>query len=102
MAKLPSIHDERRRRIVQALSGRTLREAIELPDVRKDLYEEAAAGGDDALVTPEMLANAEKLRAYERQAGPTLQLFYSTDDLILVPGFLGSALYDVGRTASSG
>ena len=56
---------------------------------------EAASTDPDRLVPPDLIRVAEEARAV--QAGkPPLGMFFSTDDVILVPGFMGSELTDVG------
>ena len=63
----------------------------------EDLEAEAAAhaaGDRYRLATPEMLAQIRKLQVLQAQSSRELSLFKSTDDVIIVPGLLGSALED--------
>jgi hypothetical protein len=103
---MPDPKYERRSRIASALYGRPLNRALALqqkpaskgvPSLWEDLEGEAAdhaAGDSSALVTPEMLAQIRKLQTQEHAAGRELGLFNSTDDVIIIPGFMGSALED--------
>ena len=103
---MPDPKYERRSRIASALYGRPLNRALALqqkpaskgvPSLWEDLEGEAAdhvAGDSSALVTPEMLAQIRKLQSQEHAAGRELGLFNSTDDVIIIPGFMGSALED--------
>src|SRR5882724_541421 len=56
---------------------------------------EAEASDPDGLITPDGLAYLKVLREERRPAGMRMALFFSTDDLIVVPGLLGSTLRDV-------
>ncbi|MBX6314438.1 MAG: trypsin-like peptidase domain-containing protein, partial [Isosphaeraceae bacterium] len=89
----------RRRRLLAQAQGRALDEAYFHRGIRKDLVAEAADAAPDALVTPEMLAQLRELIAAKavtgagvRAAGP--ELFLSTETVVIVPGFLASALGD--------
>lgn len=96
MANIPPIdRDERRRRILQAGSVETL---LDLPNGRQVLEEEAnddAIEDSDRLITPEQLALLVLLHDRKARAGERVALFNSTDDVIVVPGFMGSELRDV-------
>jgi hypothetical protein len=84
----------RRERIIAGLRGRSLEEAAADPALRQDMRDEAASPDPDRLVTPDLVRlmdQAQELRLKQ----PSLQLFFSTDDVIIVPGFLGSELADV-------
>lgn len=85
----------RRERIIQAGSLSAL---LDQPDGRATL--EAEAGDptlDDAdrLITPDQLDYLLAIQAQQRKSGARLELFFSTDDVIIVPGFMGSRLSDV-------
>src|SRR4051794_2378966 len=91
--------DRRRRELTAALYGRPLDRALELPGVWEDLEAEAAdyaAGDRTALATPRMIEDLRALQRQQRQVGFQMRLFNSTDDVLIVPGFMGSALTDVG------
>jgi hypothetical protein len=94
---IPAASDEknaRRQRIVEGLRGRGLEQASSDEHLRQDMLDEARSGDPDRLVTDDMLRVVQLAR--EVQSGPPpLGLFFSTDDVILVPGFLGSELVDV-------
>jgi hypothetical protein len=83
----------RRERIIAGMRGRSLDEAAADPQVRQDLRDEAASPDPDRLVTPDLVRLMDEAREL-RLKQPSLQLFFSTDDVILVPGFLGSQLAD--------
>jgi hypothetical protein len=84
---------ERHRRIAQAGSLQAL---LEQPDGREVLRAEAT-GPDESrkLITPEQLAHLVAVHEAQRRPAARFDLFFSTDDVILVPGFLGSSLTDV-------
>jgi hypothetical protein len=84
----------RRERIIAGMRGRSLDEAAADPQLRQDLRDEANSPDPDRLVTPDLVQLMEQAREL-RLKQPSLQLFFSTDDVILVPGFLGSQLADV-------
>jgi hypothetical protein len=83
---------ERRRRIAQAGS---LEAVLEQPDGR-ELLEAEASDPDESrkLITHDQLAHLLAVHAEKERPGARLGLFFSTDDVILVPGFLGSSLTD--------
>src|SRR5262245_16673000 len=56
---------------------------------------EAEARDPTGLITPDGLAYLQVLREERRQAGTRMALFFSTDDVIVVPGLMGSTLRDV-------
>lgn len=85
---------ERRQRLLQALQGRRLDEAYLLPDVRRDLEAEAADTDADRLVTPDQLELTRELAAL-KVAGAESFAFFSTDQVVIVPGFMASELSDV-------
>ncbi len=83
----------RRQRIIAGLQGRNLEDAAVEPALRADLEAEAASADPDKLVTPDLLEVVDQARA-ARHRGPEMGLFVSTDDVVIVPGFLGSELVD--------
>lgn len=91
---IPDARTLRRQKIIDGLRSRRLDEAVADPDLLRAMREEAASPDRDRLVTPDLLRLAERARA-ARLDQPPLGLFFSTDDVILVPGFLGSELVDV-------
>jgi len=97
----------RRRRLLAAVQGRPLDEAYLHQSIRADLEAEAEAGeGGDGLLTPDMLDHLRELVAAKAGAGPGpgagatggagVELFCSTDAVVIVPGFLASSLSDAG------
>src|SRR3954463_7677813 len=94
----------RRRRLMAGALGRSLDEAYRHPQIRADLEAEAASGDPEALVTPAMLDDLRDLMA-EKQAlalraesePSAARLFFSTEAVVLVPGFLASALGDAAE-----
>jgi hypothetical protein len=85
----------RRQRIIAGLQGRGLEQAVADPALWNDLEAEANSDDPDKLVTPDLLLVVRQARMV-RLREPTLGLFFNTDDVILVPGFLGSQLVDAG------
>lgn len=86
---------ERRRAILQAGSWS---EALERPEIARLLDDEARDPGlsdRQRLFTPDQLALARLLRDEADRARDRLGLFFSTDDVVVVPGFMGSSLRDV-------
>lgn len=67
---------------------------LDQPDGRAVL--EAEAADPEGLITGEGLDRLLAVRERRRQTGGRLGLFFSTDDVILVPGFMGCTLRDVG------
>ena len=90
----PDEQATRRQKIIEGLRGRDLDQAVADPDLLKAMREEAESTDPNRLVTPDLLRVAEEARAVRREQ-PPLGFFFSTDDVILVPGFLGSELVDV-------
>lgn len=84
----------RRQRIIAALRGRGLEQAAADPRLRADLEAEAAAPEPDRLVHPDLLRVVDEARAVCLRQ-PALGLFFSTDDVIIVPGLMGSELVDL-------
>ena len=97
----PSESASRRSRITEGLRGRGLEQAFADRGLWRDLEDEARSGDPDRLVTDDMLAVARRAREVQR-GRPPLGLFFSTDDVILVPGFLGSELADFGSGGGGG
>jgi hypothetical protein len=100
---------ERRRRLLQNLQGRKLEEGYLHPEIRQDLEREAADTDPNALVTQDMLRHLRELTAAKqtqqlsagRPAVPAFaptatipEAFFSTDAVVIVPGYLGSSLSD--------
>jgi pimeloyl-ACP methyl ester carboxylesterase len=85
----------RRQRIIAGLQGRGLDQAIADPALWNDLEAEARSDDPHKLVTPDLLLVARQARMV-RLREPNLGLFFNTDDVILIPGFLGSQLVDAG------
>ncbi|MBV8309546.1 MAG: alpha/beta fold hydrolase, partial [Planctomycetaceae bacterium] len=108
---MPIDEQERRRRLLAETQGRRLDEAIQHRDIREDLNAEAADPDPDSLVTPEMVDLLHELMAEKEaelgqpagvpggvipsQAAAESKAFFSTDQVIIVPGFLGSSLSDI-------
>jgi hypothetical protein len=90
----PSLLDpaERRRRIMLAGS---LQAVLDQPDGR-DLLEAEASDPEESrkLITQPQLAYLLAIHAEQQRPEARLGLFFSTDDVIIVPGFLGSSLTD--------
>jgi hypothetical protein len=90
----PSLPDaaERRKRIAQAGSLQAL---LDQPDGRQ-LLEEEAADPDNTkkLITKDQLNYLLAIHEERKRPGARFGLFFSTDDVIIVPGFLGSSLTD--------
>src|SRR4051794_27268751 len=89
-----SERDARRTRLVSGFRGRGLDQVVLDPELRADLRAEADSRGQDKLITHDLLRVADWSRQIVRGNAP-LALFFSTDDVILIPGFLGSELVDV-------
>jgi pimeloyl-ACP methyl ester carboxylesterase len=89
--------NDRRRRLVEELQGRRLDEAYQIPSIRADLEQEAVSPSPDRLVTADQLAQLRELIAERDQATEALapEAFFSTDQVVVVPGFMGSSLSDV-------
>jgi len=91
----PSTPDrERKTRILEAIRLRGFANAAADDDIRKDMLAEANSSSKNQIITHDLLAVAEATN-HVRATGPTLSLFRSTDDVIIVPGFMGSELDDV-------
>jgi pimeloyl-ACP methyl ester carboxylesterase len=99
---------DRRNRLLVETQGRRLDEAYLNPQIRDDLRREAEDPHPDTVVTPEMLDQLEEYMEEMEGAGvspgvlssgETVQsrAFFSTDAVIVVPGFLASSLSDTSR-----
>lgn len=82
---------ERKRRILRALNERSLLQAAADTKVRTDLEAEANSDAPKKLVTRDMLDIADARRQAPEQNGLA---FFSSADVIIVPGFMGSELAD--------
>ena len=92
---LPIDRDERHRRITEAGSLQAL---LDQPDGRAVLEAEAndpTIDDSTRLIDRDQLDLLLAIRAQQRKSGTRLRLFFSTDDVIIVPGFMGSSLRDV-------
>jgi pimeloyl-ACP methyl ester carboxylesterase len=98
----------RRSRLLTETQGRRLDQAYLVEQVRDDLRREAEDPHPDTLVTPEMLDQLEEymdelegagIPAGVLSGGETVQsrALFSTDAVIVVPGFLASSLSDTSR-----
>ncbi|CAN5873473.1 hypothetical protein BH23PLA1_BH23PLA1_14040 [soil metagenome] len=90
----------RRRSLLEVLQGRKIEECLCDSMVWEDLRAEAEDPGTDPLITPEILKALEVLRV-ETMGGASdpvgPELFLSTDQVVLVPGFMASALSEQRR-----
>ena len=102
---LPETGEERRRRLLAETQGRRLDEAYQHRRIRADLQGEAADPDPDPLVTPEMLDQLQEYMGEVEGAGvapgaltaeptPTSRAFFSTEAVVIVPGFFASSLSD--------
>ncbi|QDV37458.1 esterase/lipase family protein [Tautonia plasticadhaerens] len=100
--------EDRRRRLLVETQGRRLDEAYLHGSIRDDLQTEAADADPDSIVTPEMLDQIEEYMDEIEGAGvppgvlsdretSQSRAFFSTDAVIIVPGFLASSLSDTRR-----
>src|SRR4051794_1733039 len=96
---IPNTSEARRRRLLAEMYGRSLDEAYSHQKIRADLEAEANDPSPDALVTPEMLDFVRELVAEKRSAPPGdgPEMFFSTDTVVIVPGFLASSLSDTAE-----
>ncbi|MBI1344885.1 hypothetical protein GC163_01200 [bacterium] len=86
----PLSRDERRRRI---LAARSLQELVAEPGGWEIL--EAESADPEGLIRPEEVQQLRVLLAERDASRRRLGAFFSTDDVIIVPGFMGSRLTDV-------
>ncbi|HEY8504247.1 MAG TPA: hypothetical protein VIL46_06665, partial [Gemmataceae bacterium] len=91
---MPEPPARRRLRLLRELQGQSLETAYLRTDIRADLEAEAASGDPDALFTPDALAHLEELVRERQRQRPEPALFFSTDYVVIVPGFMGSSLSD--------
>ncbi len=92
-----SLRDRQRlKRIIEGLRGREFNKAIADKDLWDAIREEASSDDPDKLVTQGTVRVLEGARARQK-AGRSLSLFFSTDDVIIVPGFMGSELVDLSE-----
>src|SRR5947209_5553701 len=92
----PVVRDERqerRRRIIEALQGRDLEQAVAKKSLWDDIQKESESNDPDKLITPDGVKAFKQARAHQL-AERSLGLFFSTDDVIIVPGLMGSELVD--------
>jgi hypothetical protein len=100
-AALSEATRRRRQRLLVELQGRRLSAAYLRPDIRQDLTDEANDPSPGRLIDPEQLALLDALAA-ERQAvlrsaqfeAAVPEAFLSTDQVVVVPGLMGSELSD--------
>lgn len=86
------IPEKRRQRILEA---RSLDRLLDESDGEVILRAEAAYDEDKRLITPAQLDFLLTLRSERRKALTKPQFLFSSEDVILIPGFLGSTLVDV-------
>jgi hypothetical protein len=84
----------RRIRILRGMQGRDLHQAVFDRDLWADIKAEAMAGQDDSLISLDAVEAIERAQR-KRLAEGSLGVFFSSDDVIIVPCFLGSQLVDV-------
>jgi hypothetical protein len=87
---------KRKQRIIQGVRERGFELAAADPKMREDLQAEAASL-DPKLVTQDLLEIVDAARA-ARRTKTSLSLFFSSADVIILPGILGSQLEDANRT----
>jgi len=88
----------RRQRIIAGLQGRGLEQALTDRALWDDMKAEADSDDPNKLVSPDLIRLVEGVRDVRKQKAP-FGLFLSTDDVIIVPGFMGSELSDVSGGA---
>ncbi|MGE3817990.1 MAG: hypothetical protein AB7I30_01005 [Isosphaeraceae bacterium] len=91
----PIDREERRRRIIEAGSFEAL---LDQPDGFIILDAEAndpTLDEFERLISPEQLSHLVRVQRQRESSGAKLSLFFSTDDVFVVPGFMGSDLRDV-------
>ena len=104
----PPNPSDRRAELLTDIQGRRIDEAYLHPSVRDNLEAEASDSDPDTLVTREMLDQLEEYMEQNEAAGVPPQVllptetaqskaFFSTDAVIVVPGFLASSLSDTRR-----
>ncbi|HEX4614164.1 MAG TPA: hypothetical protein VH092_38635 [Urbifossiella sp.] len=90
----PAADRVRKRKILAGLRYRTLDQAAADPGFRPLLDAEAGSDAPQKLVTRDLLAVADAARVV-RPGGPGFA-FFSSADVIIIPGFMGSELVDDG------
>ena len=85
---------DRRQLILQSLRGRDIEQAIADPKLWAAIKDEAESDDPDKLVTKEAVRLVEDTRR-KQSKDRSLSLFFSSDDALIIPGFLGSELDDV-------
>lgn len=85
----------RRQRIAAGLRNGGFTQAYTDVALWEDMQAEARSGDPDRLVNQDMLRVVESARASRQEGQMPLGLFFSTDDVIILPGILGSELIDV-------
>jgi pimeloyl-ACP methyl ester carboxylesterase len=100
--------EERRRRLLVETQGRRLDEAFTHDQIRADLEAESQDPDPDSIVTPEMVEQLNEYMDELEGAGipagvltteptPTTRALFSTDAVVVVPGFFASTLGDTRR-----
>src|SRR4051794_36555381 len=92
--EVPLTDEERRRLILEGLRGRDLDRAIAEPKLWAAIKAEAESANPNKLVTPESVQLVEAIRR-KQSTDRSFSLFFSTDDVLIIPGLLGSELDDV-------
>ena len=80
--------------ILEGLRGRELDQALAEPKLWAAIREESKSANPNRLVSPESVELVEAIRR-KQATNRSLSLFFSTDDVLIIPGFLGSELDDV-------
>ena len=86
--------DARRTRVIAGFRARNLDQVTADAELMSDLRAEAACADPDKLICGDLLLLANWARRLQ-EGPPALGLFFSTDDVILVPGVMASELIDV-------
>ena len=89
-----SEREQRRQRIIAGLRGRDLQNVVDDPALLADMRAESESTDGDKLVPRDLMRQLDAVRA-DRPAHSPMGLFFSTDDVIIVPGFMGSDLSDL-------
>ena len=84
-------------RIIAGLRGRDLQNVADDPALLADMRAESESTDEDKLVPRDLMRQLDAVRA-NRSADVPMGLFFSTDDVIIVPGFMGSELSDLSPT----
>ena len=87
-------------RIVETLKRVPFERAIEQPDFRELLKQDAETG--DAIYSDEALEAFQEARElrHAKRVNPTPGAFFSNKSVMIVPGFMGSQLRDDGSTGN--